>query len=81
MQLPLSPLPAGILSDWVPIADANYVRPAHSGEYDLMDCWAIPARVRYCADSDTWACKGGDAIWDYAIEWRGCTAPVVDTAL
>ena len=81
MQLPLLPLPVGILSDWVPIADANYVRPAHSGEYDVSSKYIAPVRVRYCADSDTWACDGGGTVWKYATAWRGCTVPFVDTAL
>ena len=81
MQLPLLPLPVGILADWVPIADANYVRPAHSGEYDISPKYLAPERVRYCADSDTWACDGASIIWEYAMAWRGCTVPFVDTAL
>ena len=80
MQLPLLPLPAGILSDWVPIADANYVRPAHSGEYDLGSS-TLHWRTYYDKTTDTWHGDCGDFVWGWASAWRGCTVPFVDTAL
>ena len=80
MQLPLLPLPVGILSDWVPIADANYVRPAHSGEYDLVSS-TLHWRTYYDKTTDTWRGDCGDFVWGWASAWRGCTVPFVDTAL